>query len=101
MNIKPIESNDVEDSQYQGDVVYYNYDTDDYDHYNSNLLSSQDLTRLKAYYQRQEDIEDIRGDTDGINKYNYINSISDEYYEDLAEEFADEFANYQPTNKGV
>jgi hypothetical protein len=84
MNIKAIESNDVEYPQYHGDVVYMNYDTGDYDHYNSSLLTSQDLIRLKAHYQKLEDRE-FNPDP------NY--SIQDEYYDNLADEFADEFAN--------
>jgi hypothetical protein len=51
-------------------------------------MTSQDLIRLKAHYQKLEDRE-FNPDP------NY--SIQDEYYDNLADEFADEFANYQPT----
>jgi len=66
-------------------IVFYNWDTGNYDHYKDDKLSKSQVQELKDKYKAIDNNRELASD------FSPMAHDLEEYHADLAEEFADEF----------
>jgi NAD(P)H-flavin reductase len=88
MDIKPTNSNQCDLPMTNNHIVFYNWNTGNYDHYKADILTKAEIQEIKDKYKLIEDTNDI--DEDRESELSTMSHDMDEYHNDLAEEFADE-----------
>jgi len=85
MSIKADTSNQCDLPMTKDHIVFYNWDTCNYDHYRADKLNESEIQELKDKYKAIDKNNKLADD------FSPMAHDLNEYHADLAEEFADEF----------